>query len=168
MQDLTIHNRQRTRGIQIARFRMALHHLLECHLQLKSWEIGIQLVGPARMSRINQQFLDHEGSTDVITFDHQEVPQDFPSKDLHGELFICIQDAIVQAVEFDTHWTLELMRYAIHGILHLQGFDDLEPDVRTRMKARENQLVRKLSAEFPIRGFEKPVGKRTVSGLIQR
>lgn len=150
-QELDIQNRQRTRRISIPALRDPLLALLTRDLNLESFEIGIHLVGPALMARVNQQYLNHEGSTDVITFDHAEPSPVFPARRIHGEMFICVQDAIHQAGEFKTHWTSEVFRYAVHGILHLQGYDDLEPAARKVMKARENRWVKRLSSEFPIR-----------------
>ena len=44
---------------------------------------------------------------------------------IHGEMFICVDEAIVQAKKFKTNWQSEVVRYIIHGILHLLGHDDL-------------------------------------------
>ena len=93
------------------------------------------------MTRLNQQFLQHEGSTDIITFDHGSTPER-----LFGEMFICVAEAERQAKAFGTTWQAELRRYVIHGILHLRGYDDLEPAKRRVMKREENRLVRKLVA----------------------
>jgi rRNA maturation RNase YbeY len=67
---------------------------------------------------------------------------------LHGELFICVEDAVRQAREFGTNWQSELVRYAVHGVLHLLGYDDLKPDLRRTMKRAENRLVRGLEKSF--------------------
>ena len=88
---------------------------------------------------MNWQFLRHEGPTDIITFDHGSTPER-----LFGEMFICVAEAERQAKEFGTTWQQELQRYVIHGILHLRGYDDLEPAKRRVMKQEENRLVRKV------------------------
>ncbi|HTH46811.1 MAG TPA: rRNA maturation RNase YbeY [Candidatus Limnocylindria bacterium] len=104
-------------------------------------EVGIHLVSAREMAQVNWDFLRHEGSTDVITFDHGSTPQR-----LHGELFISVADAVKQAGEFGTAWTEELARYVIHALLHLHGYDDLEPAKRRVMKREENRLVRRFGA----------------------
>ena len=48
--------------------------------------------------------------------------------------FICVDDAVAQAKEFETDWWSEMVRYLIHGVLHLLGYDDLQPDLRRAMK----------------------------------
>jgi rRNA maturation RNase YbeY len=89
------------------------------------------------MARVNEAFLGHEGSTDVITFDHGSTPER-----LHGECFISVADAVAQSRDFGTSWDAEVVRYVIHAILHLRGFDDLEPAARRVMKRQENRWVR--------------------------
>ncbi len=72
-------------------------------------------------------------------------------KQLHGEIFICIEDAVRQAREFRTTWQSELVRYLIHGVLHLIGYDDLTAADRHVMKREENRLLRTLSRQFSFR-----------------
>jgi probable rRNA maturation factor len=95
---------------------------------------------------VNETFLKHEGSTDVITFDHAKESK--RRQQIHGELFVCIDDAITQARQFKTSWQSEVVRYVVHGVLHLLGHDDLKPAARRKMKREENRLLRKLSGKF--------------------
>ena len=55
-----------------------------------------------------------------------------------------MDDAVAQATEFKTTWQSEVVRYVVHGVLHLLGHDDLQPDLRRKMKREENRLVRRL------------------------
>ena len=121
-------------------------------LKIERAELGIRLVGAREMARVNWQFLQHEGSTDVITFDHSEAASQAPEAalQLHGELVICVDDAVEQAKEFQTNWQSEVVRYVVHGVLHLRGYDDLRPELRRKMKREENRLVRALSKKFPV------------------
>ena len=105
----------------------------------RTGEIGVHLVGPKEMARVNWDYLRHEGSTDVITFDHGST-----ARHLHGECFICVADAVAQAADWKTCWQEELGRYVIHALLHLAGYDDLDPAARRVMKRREQALTRAL------------------------
>src|SRR5439155_4782764 len=67
---------------------------------------------------------------------------------LHGEIFICIDDAVKQARQFRTTWQSELVRYLTHGVLHAVGYDDLTPADRCVMKREENRLLGMLSRQF--------------------
>jgi probable rRNA maturation factor len=134
---LAITNRQRDRKVDTRRVReVAAAVLAEAG---QGAELGINFVSAKRSAEVNWQFLQHEGPTDIITFDYGSTPER-----LFGEMFICVPEAVRQAAEFGTTWEAELLRYVIHGILHLRGYDDLEPAKRRVMKREENRLVRKL------------------------
>lgn len=132
---ISVSNRQRLQRLDSAAVLHLAHSLLD-HLQLTA-DLGIEFVGPKRMAQLNMQFLQHEGSTDVITFDHGSSPSR-----LHGDIAICVADAVSQATEFRTTWPEEVTRYVIHGILHLLGYDDLTPTQRRAMKLVENRLLK--------------------------
>lgn len=147
MIELCLRNRQRGRKLNLRLLREITETILVEFSALKSCELGITLVPPSEMARINQDYLQHEGSTDVITFDYS---MKLDASQLHGELFISVADAEKQAREFHTTWPEELTRYVIHGILHLRGFDDLTPANRRVMKREENRLLRKIGKRFSL------------------
>jgi probable rRNA maturation factor len=148
---IVVANRQRTKKIN-ARLLKQIAAELFVQLKIENAELGINLVGAREMTLVNETFLRHEGSTDVITFDHSEKRKsdDGKLKTIHGELFICVDDAIVQAKEFKTDWQSEIARYVAHGILHLLGHDDLKPVPRKKMKVEENRLVGLLAKRFSL------------------
>ena len=145
--DLTIQNRQRTRAIDLRQLRRICAELLREHLRIEKVELGITLVAAAEMTRLNEAFLHHEGSTDVITFDYHE-PGTQGSKsgaEICGELIICVDESVSQAKRFRTTWQSELIRYIVHGVLHLLGYDDRRAADRRRMKQEEERLLRLLT-----------------------
>src|SRR5690349_18318152 len=144
---LSLRNRQQARVLNLSLLRRIVRHLVERELSIAQYELGLHFVKADEMAQINQQFLQHEGSTDVITFDYSEGPSAQP---MHGEIFISIADAVKQAREFRTTWQAELARYIIHGLLHLRGYDDLQPQKRRLMKREENRLLKRVSALFPL------------------
>ena len=146
---LRVANRQRTKKINTRLLKQIVAELL-AELEIAEAELGIHFVGAKEMARVNWQFLQHEGSTDVITFDHRDCPLPIPhcQLEISGELFICVDDAIQQAKEFKTTWQSEVARYIVHGVLHLTGYDDLKPALRRKMKREENRLVRLLASRF--------------------
>jgi probable rRNA maturation factor len=172
---LSVQNRQRVCSVDTRLLKQITGCLLKDLLQVKSFELGLHLVAAGEMARVNRQFLQHEGSTDVITFDHSELvaadvrrlsnnsafpiphsafksePPHLGSYErLHGELFTCLDDAVAQARQFRTTWQSELVRYVVHGALHLLGHDDSKPALRRRMKLEENRLLRALARRFPL------------------
>ena len=156
--NVVIANRQRTEKINARRLKQIVEELF-AELEITEAELGIHLVGTKKMAQVNRQFLQHEGSTDVITFDHSSPNSQLPTPNsqIHGELFICVDDAVAQAKEFKTHWQTEVVRYLVHGVLHLLGYDDLQPDLRREMKREENRLVRRLEKRFALAQLSRTV-----------
>lgn len=149
MKRLLLKNAQRAHSLRLSSLREAARTLLENLLELPSYELAIHFIGSSRMAQMNKQFLDHEGSTDVITFDYREGYGEPAKTDLNGEIFISVPDAIAQSRIYKRPWEEELIRYMVHGVLHLRGFDDLEPAKRKKMKAAEERLLKKLARKVP-------------------
>ena len=151
--DLTIRNRQRTRAINSRQLRKIITALLADLLKIKNAELGVTLVAATEMTRLNETFLQHEGSTDVITFDYNEPGTRNAERGagLHGEVFVCVDEAILQARRFRTSWQSEVVRYVVHGVLHLLGYDDHRAFARRKMKQEENRLLCALAAAFSVR-----------------
>jgi probable rRNA maturation factor len=146
-----IANRQRTKKIN-SRLLKQITGALLAELKIENAELGINLISSTEMAEVNWTFLQHEGSTDVITFDHMEKrkAESRKQKRIHGELFICVDDAISQSKKFKITWQSEVARYIVHGVLHLLGHDDLKPELRRKMKREENRLLRKLAEKISL------------------
>jgi probable rRNA maturation factor len=145
MSELAIRSRQRVRRVNVRLLRQIIASLLKELIGAAEFQLCIHLIGAKEMAQINWRFLQHEGSTDVITFSHADG-----TRDLRGEIFVCLDDAVKQAREFRTSWQSELVRYIVHGVLHLSGYDDLKSAARGKMKREENRLHRLLTARFPL------------------
>lgn len=83
---------------------------------------------------INKQYLDHDYATDVISFNFEE-------KNLAGEVYISVETAIEQAKEYKVSLSNELLRLAVHGVLHLIGYDDSDEASRNNMTNLENKFI---------------------------
>jgi probable rRNA maturation factor len=146
MRLLRVFNRQKSRNLDAALLRRTARHLLVTLLGRDEYELGVHLIDAFEMTELNETFLHHSGSTDVITFNHNEAGDGF----LHGEIFISVEDAVAQASRFGATWQTEVVRYLAHGLLHLEGHDDTEPRLRRTMKRAENKLVKELSHCFDL------------------
>lgn len=98
--------------------------------------LQINFVSSQHIKFLNEEYLDHKGSTDIITFNYSS--QNFI---LDAEIYLCLDVAKENAKSFDVSVQNELVRLLIHGILHLIGFDDLDVSDRKKMKNEENRLV---------------------------
>jgi probable rRNA maturation factor len=171
--ELVLRNRQQDCRIDGRQLRRIAKCLLTEVVSLNGFELGVHLVGPAEMTRLNGTFLHHAGSTDVITFDYGESVEapvraskgDGPCHEssracLQGEIFICPHQAVVQARRFRTTWQAEIVRYLVHGVLHLLGYDDFRPRARRAMKGAEDRVVRALARRYALRSLAKASRRR--------
>lgn len=145
---VSVHNRQRARKLDTRLLRVVTQWLLSDALQIQTFQLAVYVVGPAEMTRLNETFLKHEGSTDVLTFDYSEDAQ--PAAVL-GEIIVCAEEAVIQAVRFRTDWRNELVRYVVHGTLHLLGYDDHRQASRKKMKRVENITLKRLAGRFDLK-----------------
>lgn len=95
--ELTFRNRQRTRTIDLRELRGMLRDLLSNMLKREDFDLAVHLVGAREMTRLNESSLRHAGSTDVITFDYSGAGVSDP---LAGEIFVCVDEALIQARRF--------------------------------------------------------------------
>lgn len=149
---LTIRNRQRTRAVDLRLLRTIADGLFSELPRVEAADLGVFLVASAEMTQLNETFLHHAGSTDVITFDYTDRASRIThhTSPLHGEIFLCVDEAVLQARRFRTTWQSELVRYFIHGVLHLMGHDDQRAGDRREMKREENRLLKSLAARFAL------------------
>ena len=96
--------------------------------------ISCAVVSDREIRRINRQYLQHDYATDIITFPLEERP-------LEAELVISADTARRQAAEYGVSMREECARLAIHGVLHLTGYDDTDEELRVKMKRREDRLL---------------------------
>jgi probable rRNA maturation factor len=156
---LALRNRQRVRPVDLRFLRRIAQTLMRQTWPSGTLDLAIYVVGEPEITKLNETFLRHKGSTDVIAFDyadragsgHAWGSQDACPAQLHGEIFVCADEAVSQARRFHTTWQNELVRYIVHGMLHLLGHDDLERGARRRMRAEEDRLLSRLASQFDLR-----------------
>ena len=90
--------------------------------------VFVWLISNRRMSQLHRQFLGQTGPTDVLTFQH-------------GEIFISVATAKRHARAFGNSLTRELQLYIIHGLLHLDGFDDRTQPGARRMRRTQEKIL---------------------------
>lgn len=93
--------------------------------------IEVALVDDATSDQVHRDFMDIEGATDVITFHH-------------GEIVIGTEVALRQAAEYDEPLARELLRYFVHGLLHLAGHEDAEAEEQMKMESAQEYVVAQL------------------------
>lgn len=102
-------------------------------------ELSIALVGDAQMSQLHQRFMGIAGPTDVLTF---PLEHDGRGRCVSGEVVVCVPEARRQAKERGISVEDEVLLYAVHGMLHLSGFDDrTQADYRTMHRTEDRILT---------------------------
>jgi probable rRNA maturation factor len=99
-----------------------LHHLAT---------LEVALVDDETSDRVHRDFMDIEGPTDVITFHH-------------GEIVIGAGVAERQAAEYGEPLAREILRYLVHGLLHLAGHEDANTAGRAAMEAAQESIITEL------------------------
>ncbi len=102
-------------------------------LDKKSFSLSLQIINDNEISLINQKWMNKSGPTDVLSF--PIISDEDTTKDLNfielGDLFISLERAFVQSLEFNHSIKREMLWLASHGFLHLLGWehnDDYELD----------------------------------------
>jgi probable rRNA maturation factor len=99
-------------------------------------ELNYIFCSDAYLLGINQQYLDHDTYTDIVTFDNSEL-----DKVIVGDVFISIDRIRENAKKFSVSETDELHRVMIHGALHLLGYKDKTKKDKELMTQKEDHYL---------------------------
>lgn len=98
-------------------------------------------VDEQEITEVNQEYLEKDYITDIITFRYDE---DETRGAIEGTIFCCAPRISEQAKEFNETEESEFLRIFIHGLLHLNGYEDDTPEKKEKMRERENYYLAKL------------------------
>ena len=113
--------------------------------------IEMALVDEDAIQQVNRKHLNHNYPTDVITFPYHEIETPDEEADephtmsVEATLYLCPQVIKEQAEEYNAEFEDELRRVAIHGMLHLAGYDDTTDELKEAMRERENYYLERIS-----------------------
>ena len=94
---------------------------------------------------LNQEYLDHNTLTDIITFDYTK------NNRISGDIFISIERVFENASKFSTSKDLEILRVAVHGCLHLMGYKDKSKTQKSQMREKENRYLSLWQKKFHVK-----------------
>ncbi len=135
-----IRNEQKVVKINIPRLRGVVKRILKA-LEYARYEISILLVDDERIKRINQQYLNRSGTTNVISFPFLEGEFWEINPYLLGDVVISVETALRQAKERGRASEEEINFLLIHGILHLLGYShEKSKKEALAMEAKEKEL----------------------------
>lgn len=105
-------------------------------------EVSLLITGDSEIECLNDLYRGQRKPTDVLSFSQQDG--DGATGSLLGDVVISLDTTLRQAEELEVPAEEEFMRLLIHGILHLAGYDHIEPDEAQEMFAKQNELLSSL------------------------
>src|SRR6478736_2493076 len=98
-------------------------------------DISYIFCSDAYLLELNQEFLNHNTFTDIITFDNSK------GRNLSGEIYISLERIKENSKKFESSFQDELRRVMIHGVLHLSGYKDKKPNEISLMRKKEEAYL---------------------------
>ncbi|MDR1813466.1 MAG: rRNA maturation RNase YbeY [Tannerella sp.] len=101
-------------------------------------EVSYRFCSDEEILQVNNQYLNHDYYTDIITFDYTE------GEVVSGDIFISLDTVASNAELYKTDIKDELHRVIIHGLLHLCGLKDKSAAAARKMRAAEDEALKTL------------------------
>ena len=130
--------------------REALQAVAELHALPDNTEVDITIVDDKAIHQINKEYRQVDRPTDVLSFafdesaDEEPEIHDNPEAHLLGNIIISAETARRQGQEYGHGFNRELAYLAVHGCLHLLGYDHMQPKEKAVMRAEEEKALQKI------------------------
>jgi probable rRNA maturation factor len=134
----------------------------QCRRRLPLSEMSLALVGDRRMSDLHGQFMGIHGPTDVLSF---PIDENARGEVTSGEVVVCVSEAKRQAKARKISPRVELLLYAVHGMLHLLGYDDRTARDFHAMHRTEDEILTRLGFG-PVFAGAEAVNRRNPEGAL--
>jgi probable rRNA maturation factor len=161
--EVFVADEQRSAAVDVARWRRLGEDVLAAEGVRGNVELSILFVEPDDIAALNEQFLGHQGPTDVLAFPIDAVDVDVMSSPtsghsgpdrppadpsdqplLLGDVVVCPAVAEQQAARHAGTYDDEVALLVVHGMLHVLGHDHAEPAETAVMRRRELELLESL------------------------
>ena len=109
----------------------------------KEGNLSIHIVGNQKMRSLNRDYRGKDSVTDVLSFAAQEGGVNLLIGEELGDIFICVGQVKMQAVDNGIPYKEEFLRMLIHGVLHLLGQDHVEAGQAKKMFKIQEELLAK-------------------------
>lgn len=143
-EDFTIsfHNEETDMPIIHKNLKTWIHSIAQMH-NYEILEVNYIFCSDEYLLGVNQEYLNHDYYTDIITFDNSDE-----EGEIESDIFISVDRVNDNAQEHNVPRGTELLRVMAHGILHLCGFKDKEAEDVSEMRAQEDQCLELWKNEF--------------------
>lgn len=134
------------------RLQDALNVVARLHNLSDAAEVDVTIVDDEEIHAINKEYRHMDKPTDVISFALDDELEDSdepeliggPEEHLLGDIIISAETAQRQGEEFGHGLEREILYLGVHGLLHLLGYDHMEPEDKKLMRAKEEEALREL------------------------
>ena len=107
----------------------------------KEGDINYVFCNDEYLLEINQQYLDHDTLTDIISFDYSV------GNELHGDIFVSVERVRENATDFNVTFLEEIKRVLVHGVLHYCGYKDKSESDELIMRKKEDEKMQMFHVE---------------------
>jgi probable rRNA maturation factor len=107
----------------------------------KEGEINYIFCDDEYLLNLNEQYLDHDTLTDIISFDYSI------GNEIHGDIFISTERVLENATDFKVTFEEELQRVLVHGVLHYCGYKDKSEADEQLMRNKEDEKMKMFHVE---------------------
>ena len=125
--------------------RVLTRGLSELHLEAAA--VSVLLTDNLTIAGLNAEWRGREGPTDVLSFSQREGEAADPEDPVLGDIVISIERALAQADDYGHSPEREVGFLAVHGLLHLLGYDHEVPDDEARMMATTEAILAAVGLE---------------------
>ena len=142
---ISVHNRQRRvpirlpwlRHLAAAALPVCAEHSADGRFALRALEeVEVVIVSDRVIAGVHERFMGLPGPTDVITFEH-------------GEIVMSAETAAAYASRYRVSVEMELALYTVHGLLHLNGYEDASARDAARMRKTQKRILQACLAQLP-------------------
>ena len=107
----------------------------------KEGEINYIFCDDDYLLEINQQYLEHDTLTDIISFDYSV------GNEINGDIFVSVERVKENASDYKVTFDEEIQRVLVHGILHYCGYKDKTEADELAMRAKEDEKMKMFHVE---------------------
>ena len=104
-------------------------------------EIAYIFCNDEYLLKLNQDYLNHDTFTDIITFDYTK------GRTVSGDIFISTERVADNAKEYKVDVGAEILRVMCHGVLHLMGYKDKTIEEQRLMRKKEEEKIKMFHVE---------------------
>jgi DNA ligase (NAD+) len=157
-----IDNQQNSYPIDIVRLKKIGQFLLDA-LELSNAELSIVCVSDDAIARLNEQYRNKTGPTNVLSFSMQEGEYSHLSQNMLGDVVLSVDTVLREAKESNISFEHRLYFLLIHGLLHLIGYDHETSDKDAQKMDQQTQSLFQKLVESPLMIQSDDVQKKMIA-----